>query len=77
MIRIDKELLDSVSAKAKASPRLRVNFNFHEEAEDTLQRLLNAMEPGTYVQPHKHENPNKREAFLLKRIKNTENSTLI
>jgi cupin fold WbuC family metalloprotein len=31
--------------------------------------MLNAMEPGTYVQPHKHENPDKREAFLLLRGK--------
>ena len=30
-----------------------------------LQRLINAMEPGTYVHPHKHEHPDKREVFLV------------
>ena len=63
MIKINKELLDKVSKLAKASLRLRINYNFHLTADDTLQRLLNAMEPGTYIQPHKHENPDKREAF--------------
>ena len=30
-----------------------------------LQRMINALEPGTYCQPHKHENPDKVEAFIL------------
>lgn len=41
-----------------------MNYNFHSGPEDTLQRMLNAMEPGTYIQPHKHENPDKREVFF-------------
>ena len=67
MIRIDKNLLDSVSAGAKAVPRRRKNYNFHKEYSDTLQRLLNAMEPMSYVQPHKHEDPDKREVFFALR----------
>lgn len=66
---INKSLLDQVSAQAKTSDRLRKNYNFHETAEDTLHRMLNALEPDTYVQPHKHENPDKREAFILLRGK--------
>ncbi len=64
MIRIDNILLNEVSAQAKISPRRRKNYNFHKEPSDTLQRLLNAIEPLSYVQPHKHENPDKREAFF-------------
>jgi cupin fold WbuC family metalloprotein len=67
MIRIDKQLLDQVSGKAKLAPRRRMNHNFHQVPEDLLNRMLNAMEPGTYVRPHKHENPDKREAFILLR----------
>ncbi len=67
MIRIDASLLDKVSKEAKASPRRRKNYNFHKEYSDTLQRLLNAMEPLSYIQPHKHENPDKREAFFALR----------
>ncbi len=69
MIRIDTPLLDTLSGKAKTAPRRRTNHNFHQSAADPLNRMLNAMEPGTYVQPHKHENPDKREAFLLLRGK--------
>jgi cupin fold WbuC family metalloprotein len=67
MIRIDDALLDQVTQKARNSPRLRMNHNFHSGPEDTLQRMLNAMEPGTYLRPHKHENPDKREAFFALR----------
>ncbi|MFO8053606.1 MAG: WbuC family cupin fold metalloprotein [Bacteroidales bacterium] len=69
MIIADKKLLDRLSAKAKASKRKRSMFNFHKDASDPMHRMLNAMEPGTYVPPHKHENPDKREAFWVLRGK--------
>lgn len=59
------KLLDELSQNAKESGRKRKSHNFHEFPEDTLQRMLNALEPGTYIQPHKHENPDKREAFII------------
>lgn len=64
MIKIDHNLLETISQQAKQSHRLRMNYNFHSGPEDTLQRMLNAMEPGTYIRPHKHENPDKREVFF-------------
>ena len=69
MITIDDDFLDQLNAKAKASPRLRTSYNFHKDAGDSIHRMLNAMEPGTYIQPHKHENPDKREAFWVLRGK--------
>ncbi len=65
MIKINSELIDGLTVKAAQSERKRVNHNFHKELSDTLQRLLNVMEPGTYVRPHKHEDPDKREAFII------------
>jgi cupin fold WbuC family metalloprotein len=65
MLRIDKELTNSLTHEALISPRKRKNYNMHKDAGDLLQRLINAMEPGTYVHPHKHENPDKREVFLV------------
>jgi len=65
MIKINKELLDKTSANARGSLRKRMNHNFHSELMDRLQRLLNAMEPDTYVQPHKHQESDKREVFIL------------
>jgi cupin fold WbuC family metalloprotein len=62
---IDKTILDNLCQEALASSRKRKNLNYHEELSDTLQRLLNAMQSGTYIQPHKHENPDKREVFII------------
>jgi len=67
MIKINEYFISETSEKAKKSPRLRMNFNFHKEEAATLQRMLNAIEPSTYIQPHKHENPDKVEAFFVLR----------
>ena len=48
--------------KAKQSERGRLNYNFHEPHE-VVQRMVNAMMPGSYVTPHKHENPDKVEVI--------------
>ena len=64
---INEQLLDETQAKALQSPRLRMNYNFHERLDDPINRLLNAMEPGTYLRPHRHLNPAKDEIFLLLR----------
>lgn len=66
---IDKQLLDSTTDRARQSPRLRMNYNFHEQLDDPINRLLNAMEPGSYIRPHRHLNPDKEEIFLLLRGK--------
>lgn len=67
MILIDLPLLDRLSAEAMTSPRRRKNYNFHEHLSDPINRMLNALEPDSYVQPHKHENPDKREIFIVLR----------
>ncbi len=61
---IDDCFLDALSIDAQKSERLRKNFNLHNYSSDPIQRLLNALEPDTYICPHKHENPDKRELFL-------------
>ena len=62
-------LLDELSQKAANLPRKRLNLNFHEDLADPMNRMLNAFEPGTYCHPHKHENPDKREVFIVLRGK--------
>jgi cupin fold WbuC family metalloprotein len=64
---INDVLLDETTARAKGSPRLRMNFNFHEDPNDPVNRLLNAMEPGTYLRPHRHCRPDRHEIFLALR----------
>ncbi len=63
---IDDTVLDEVSAVAATSPRRRRNYNYHR-LEDGVQRMLNAIEPDTYIRPHKHEAPDKVEVFLCLR----------
>ena len=51
---IDKQILDDLTAQAKASPRLRMNYDLRNSAEDGSQRMLNALEPGTVMPIHRH-----------------------
>jgi cupin fold WbuC family metalloprotein len=62
---VTRGLLSQVSAEARQNPRLRKNFNFHLSDESRCQRLLNAIEPGSYIRPHRHLDPEKSEAFIL------------
>jgi len=62
---ITRELLRHVTEEALASPRLRKNHNLHPRDESHCHRLLNAMEPSSYIQPHCHLDPEKDEAFIL------------
>ena len=52
---ITKEMLDELSAQAKASERLRCNLDLRNSADDKSQRLLNALEPGTVMPIHRHK----------------------
>ena len=64
---IDKKLLDEVTEKAKVSPRLRMNYNFHQSLDEKCHRMLNAVELGTVVPIHLH--PTKDESFVILRGK--------
>lgn len=65
MIKVNDEFIEPLVEKIKFLPRLRTNYNFHKESDDLLQRMLNVMSKNTYIQPHKHENPDKREVFII------------
>lgn len=53
-MRIDKELLDSLTEKAKQSERRRMNLDMRTSQEDTSQRMLNAIEPDSILPIHRH-----------------------
>ncbi|MCF8151097.1 MAG: WbuC family cupin fold metalloprotein [Burkholderiaceae bacterium] len=68
MIRlIDAALLDELCLEAAASPRRRKNRNFHQTDNHPAHRLLNAMQPDSYIPPHRHLDPNKDETFVVLR----------
>ena len=61
---IDKILLDSLTIQAKTSPRLRMNMDLRDSAEDQSQRMLNALEPGTVLPIHRHRKTSETVAIL-------------
>lgn len=61
---INLSLLEQTSRLAIANERQRTNFNFHQP-KDHAQRMLNAIEPNSYVCPHRHLSPPRAEAFLI------------
>ncbi len=64
---ITTALLDQVSTEAAASPRRRKNRNFHTDNDASCHRLLNAMEPDSYIPPHRHQSPTKDESIIVLR----------
>ena len=69
MLLIDKVLIDKVSKVASESPRLRMNYNFHESPESKSQRLLNALEPGTVMSVHRHNDTSETYVLLRGKLK--------
>lgn len=62
---VTRELLARITAEALQSPRLRKNHNIHTSDKSRCHRLLNAVEPASYIRPHRHLDPEKDEAFIL------------
>ena len=65
---INKKLLDELSAQAKASLRLRKNFDLRNSPEDKSQRMLNALEPGTIMSIHRHLTSSETVTLLRGKI---------
>lgn len=67
MIQIKSEITEPLLLEAEHSKRKRKNYNFHKNSGERIHRMIHATNPETYVQPHKHENPDKMETFLILR----------
>ena len=59
--------LDHLAGRASASPRRRSNLNLHTSSDDPVQRLFNALDPDTYVRPHRHARDTGWECLLCVR----------
>lgn len=64
---LDQALLNGLAMAARQSPRQRTNRNFHPDDAYPAHRLLIAIEPGSYVMPHCHRDPNKDETLVIVR----------
>ena len=65
---IDDALMDGVREEARQSPRHRHIRRFHEHHE-RVQRMINCIEPESYVRPHRHQDPDQVELFVALRGK--------
>lgn len=62
---LKQNILDETTQSASESPRLRMNYNLHESFKDVVQRMFNALEPGTVVPIARH--PNSSETLIMLR----------
>ena len=62
---IDDELMADVADKARKSPRLRINYNFHRSTDEPVNRLLNTMNRGSYLPVHRHLSPDRCESCVV------------
>lgn len=67
-MKISQALLDRLTEEAKASPRLRMNYDLRNSSEDQSQRMLNAIEPGSIVPIHRHQKTSETVVCLRGRL---------
>ena len=67
-MKITQKILDELTAKAKESPRLRMNLDLRDSAEDTSQRMLNAIEPGSPLPIHRHQKTSETVVCIRGRL---------
>lgn len=67
-MKITQALLDKLTEEAKASPRLRMNYDLRNSSEDKSQRMLNAIEPGSPIPIHRHRDTSETVVCLRGRL---------
>lgn len=67
-MKITKTLLDQLTKQAKASPRLRMNYDLRNSEADQSQRMLNAIEPGSPLPIHRHQKTSETVVCLRGRL---------
>jgi len=60
---IDNALLDDLLERAMTDPRKRVSLDLRNSAEDASQRMLNALQPSSFVDIHRH--PSTAESVIV------------
>ena len=70
-MKINNEVLNELTAKAKTNERLRMNLDLRTTSNDTSQRMLNAVEPGTIVPIHRHRSTSETVIIVRGKVKET------
>ena len=61
------DYMNELSSQAIGNPRKRQHRNIHITYQDACQRLFNAIEPGSYIRPHKHLTDPRDELLIAVR----------
>ena len=67
-MKLDNKLFDEILLRAQESPRRRMNLDLRNSAEDSSQRMLNAIEPGSVVPVHRHQKTTETMVVLRGRV---------
>lgn len=67
-MKITQAIMDDLTAKAKASPRRRMNMDLRNGIDDQSQRMLNAVEPDSVVPIHRHQKSSETVVCLRGRV---------
>ena len=68
-MKITQAILDDLTAKAKASERLRMNLDLRDSDADSSQRMLNAIEPGSPLPIHRHQKTSETMVCLRGKLR--------
>lgn len=66
---LTQDIINKVSAQAKESPRLRMNYNLHESFEDSVQRMFNAIEPDSIIPIARHKSCSETLILMQGRLR--------
>ncbi|MDC0709638.1 WbuC family cupin fold metalloprotein [Stigmatella sp. ncwal1] len=67
LVVLSRSLVDDVTEASRANPRRRIILPFHKGEAELLHRMLNVIQPDSYVRPHRHLDPPKAEAWVVLR----------
>ena len=62
---LSRALVERVIEASRTSPRRRIIQPFHKNEDELLHRMLNVLQPDTYVRPHRHLDPPKSESWVV------------
>lgn len=58
-------MVGELLAMSRESPRMRMLQKIHKSHDSGVQRMFNALQPGTYIMPHRHMHPRKEETIMV------------
>jgi cupin fold WbuC family metalloprotein len=64
---ISESMLEGAIAVSQSSSRRRVIQPFHRDETSDLHRMFNAVQPDSYIPPHRHLDPPKAESWIVLR----------